>query len=103
MRVFIMVGAILGLLGAFFGLLAGVAIVLNIGAVEDGINTVLGWFGGGQIFPPDVYGVDGLPAQLDWGEAVFTTLWAMGMSVLVTIWPAWSAARLDPVEALRFE
>ncbi len=103
MRVFIMVGAVLGLLGALIGLLIGVAIVLNIGAVEDGINFVLGLFGGGEIFPPDVYGVDGLPAELDWGEAVFTTLWAMGMSVIVTIWPAWSAARLDPVEALRFE
>ncbi len=103
MRVFVMVGAILGLLGALIGLLIGVAIVLNIGAVEDGINSVLGLFGGGEIFPPDVYGVDGLPAELDWSEAVFTTLWAMGMSVLVTLWPAWSAAKLDPVEALRFE
>ncbi|MEM6535270.1 MAG: lipoprotein-releasing ABC transporter permease subunit [Pseudomonadota bacterium] len=98
MRVFIMVGAVLGLLGALIGLALGVTIVENIGAIEDGLRQI-----GIEIFPPDVYGLDGLPAELDWREAIFTTLWAMSMSVLVTIWPAWSAARLDPVDALRFE
>ncbi|MDJ0920873.1 MAG: lipoprotein-releasing ABC transporter permease subunit [Henriciella sp.] len=98
MRVFVMIGAILGLTGALIGLLLGVTIVLNIGAIEDGLRVI-----GIEIFPPDVYGLDGLPAELDWAEAIFTTLWAMSMSVLVTLWPAWSAAKLDPVEALRFE
>ena len=98
MRVFIMIGAILGLTGAFFGLTLGVAIVLNISAVEAFISFIIGR----EIFPPDVYGLQGLPAELDWSEAIFTPLWAMAMSVLVTIWPAWSAAKLDPVEALRF-
>ncbi|MEM9938980.1 MAG: lipoprotein-releasing ABC transporter permease subunit [Pseudomonadota bacterium] len=98
MRVFVMIGAVLGLTGALIGLLLGVTIVLNIGAIEDGLRVI-----GLEIFPPDVYGLDGLPAELDWSEAIFTTLWAMSMSVLVTLWPAWSAAKLDPVEALRFE
>ncbi len=99
MRIFVMIGGLLGLAGALMGLLLGVTIVLNIGAVEDGISFILGR----PIFPPDVYGLEGLPAELNWGEAIFTTLWAMAMSILVTLWPAWSAARLDPVEALRFE
>ena len=99
MRVFIMIGAILGLTGALIGLALGVLIVLNIGVVEGFLSAVLGR----DIFDAEVYGLDGLPAELDWGEAVFTTLWAMSMSILVTIWPAWSAARLDPVDALRFE
>ena len=99
MRVFIMIGAILGLTGALIGLLLGVTIVINISAVEAFIS----WTIQRPIFPPDVYGLDGLPAELDWVEAIFTTLWAMAMSVLVTLWPAWSAAKLDPVEALRFE
>ena len=99
MRVFVMVGAILGLTGALIGLLLGVTIVLNINNIE---NALFSWFGI-QLFPPSVYGLDGLPAELNWGEAIFTTLWAMSMSILVTLWPAWSAAKMDPVEALRYE
>ena len=99
MRVFIMIGAMLGLTGALIGATLGVIIVLNIGVVEDMISFVLGR----PLFPPTVYGLDGLPAELNWVEVGFVTFWAMGMSMLVTIWPAWSAARLDPVEALRFE
>jgi len=99
MRIFIMIGAILGLTGALIGLGLGVLIVLNIDAVETALSFVMGR----EIFAADVYGLDGLPAELDWGEALFTTLWAMSMSILVTIWPAWNAARLDPVDALRFE
>ena len=101
MRTFIMIGAILGLTGALIGLILGITIVLNIGAVEALLNFLIP--GQGEIFDAETYGLQGLPAELDWGEALFTTLWAMSMSVLVTIWPAWSAARLDPVEALRFE
>ncbi len=99
MRVFIMIGAMLGLTGALIGSALGVMIVMNIGVVED----LIGWVLGRPLFPPTVYGLDGLPAELNWTEVGFVTFWAMGMSMLVTIWPAWSAARLDPVEALRFE
>ncbi|MEL7112369.1 MAG: lipoprotein-releasing ABC transporter permease subunit [Pseudomonadota bacterium] len=99
MRVFVMIGALLGLTGALFGAILGVVMVVNINYVIDGIGFVIGR----ELFPPTVYGLDGLPAILDWAEVIFVTLWAMGMSMLVTIWPAWSAARLDPVDALRFE
>ncbi len=99
MRVFIMIGALLGLTGALLGAVFGVVMVMNINYVIDGIGFVIGR----ELFPPTVYGLDGLPAILNWAEVIFVTLWAMGMSMLVTIWPAWSAARLDPVDALRFE
>jgi len=72
---------------------------MNINVVIDSVGAMIGR----ELFPPTVYGLDGLPAVLDWTEVSLVTLWAMGMSMLVTIWPAWSAARLDPVEALRFE
>ncbi|NQY13028.1 MAG: lipoprotein-releasing ABC transporter permease subunit [Henriciella sp.] len=99
MRVFLMIGALLGLTGALIGAALGVVIVLNIDAVEAAISFVIQR----ELFPPTVYGLDGLPAELNWAEVSFVTLWAMAMSMVVTIWPAWAAARLDPVEALRFE
>ena len=99
MRVFLMIGASLGLAGALTGLAIGTLMIVNIDGVEWFLNTVTG----SEIFPAEVYGLEGLPAELNWGEALFTTGWAVAMSVLVTIWPARVAARMDPVEALRFE
>jgi lipoprotein-releasing system permease protein len=99
MRTFIMIGAMLGLTGALIGAALGVTIVMNLSHIEDFIGFVMGR----PLFPPTVYGLDGLPAELSWTEVSLVTLWAMGMSMLVTILPAWGAARLDPVDALRFE
>ena len=99
MRIFLMIGALLGLTGALIGALLGVIVVLNIDVVINSIS----WVIQRDLFPPTVYGLDGLPAELNWFAVTFVTLWAMSMSMLVTIWPAWAAARLDPVEALRFE
>ncbi|MEL6861974.1 MAG: lipoprotein-releasing ABC transporter permease subunit [Pseudomonadota bacterium] len=99
MRIFLMIGALLGLTGALIGAVLGVVVVMNINVVVDAIGFVIQR----ELFPPTVYGLDGLPAVLNWAEVTFVTLWAMAMSMFVTIWPAWAAARLDPVDALRFE
>jgi lipoprotein-releasing system permease protein len=99
MRVFIMVGAILGVAGAIIGIVIGVLFVQNIGAVEAFIN----FFVGGDIFDAEVYQLDRLPAILDWNEVGRTAAYAIGLSTLVSILPARWAARQDPVAALRFE
>jgi lipoprotein-releasing system permease protein len=99
LRVFLMIGTVLGTLGALLGILVGVAVVKNIGAVEAFINL----FVPGNVFDADTYGISGLPAILDWGEVVRTGLYALFMSMFVSLIPAWWASRQDPVDALRFE
>ncbi len=99
LRVFLLVGTILGTLGAMLGMVIGILVVTNIGAVEAFINL----FVPGEVFDAEVYGLEGLPAILDWGEVARTGLYALGMSMLVSIIPAWWASRQDPVSALRFE
>ena len=99
LRVFLLVGTILGTLGALLGMAIGILVVTNIDAVEAFINL----FVPGEVFDAEVYGLEGLPAILDWGEVLQTGLYALGMSMLVSIIPAWWASRQDPVSALRFE
>ncbi len=99
MRVFFLIGTLLGVLGAIFGVFLGVMIVMNIGVVEAIMNV----FVPGQAFDAETYGLEGLPAVLDWHEVIMTALLAIGLSMLVSILPAWWAARQDPVEALRSE
>jgi lipoprotein-releasing system permease protein len=98
-RVFMMVGTVLGSLGALLGVAVGVLFVINIGAIESFINL----FVGGDVFDAETYGLSKLPAILDWAEVGRTALYAILMSALVSIIPARWAARQEPVDALRFE
>ncbi|WP_339334684.1 lipoprotein-releasing ABC transporter permease subunit [uncultured Maricaulis sp.] len=99
MRVFLIVGASIGMAGTFAGLMLGILFVTFIGPIQDFIT----WTTGAQVWDPSVYYLYRIPAQLDWGEVVFITAFGFAISLLVTIPPAWRAARLDPVEALRYE
>ncbi len=99
MRVFLMVGTILGTLGALIGMAVGVLFILNIGPIESLINLAID----GEVFPAEQYGLDHLPAILDWQEVINTGAYALVMSMVVSLIPAWWASRQDPVSALRFE
>jgi lipoprotein-releasing system permease protein len=99
MRIFFMAGASVGVLGTIAGLTLGILMCVNIGAIQAGIEFVTRT----QIFNPEVYSLSRLPAKLDWGEVTLVTAWALFMSFIATLPPAWRASRLDPVEALRYE
>ncbi len=99
MRIFFMAGASVGVMGTIAGLAIGILMCLNIGAIQAGIEFVTRT----QIFNPEVYSLSRLPAKLDWGEVSLVTAWALFMSFIATLPPAWRASQLDPVEALRYE
>jgi lipoprotein-releasing system permease protein len=99
MRVFLMSGFMLGGLGTLAGLALGVLFCVYIAPIQGFLESVFQR----ELFAAEVYGLTHLPALVDQGEVMIISAWGFAVSVLVTLIPAWFAARLDPVEALRYE
>jgi lipoprotein-releasing system permease protein len=99
MRVFLITGASIGVVGTLFGFLLGIVVCKNI----ESIRQFLSWLTNTELFDPTLYFLSKLPAQMDAGETTAVVLMALILSLLATLYPSWRAARLDPVEALRYE
>jgi lipoprotein-releasing system permease protein len=99
LRIFLMTGAAIGVTGTIAGVLLGVVICLNI----ESIRQFFSWMTGRILFNPELYVLSQLPAKMDVRETTYVVIMALGLSFLATLFPAWRAARLDPVEALRYE
>src|SRR5262245_37801840 len=99
MRVFMVTGASVGVVGTIVGFLLALLVCLNI----ESIRRFLSWMTNTELFSPELYFFSKLPADLDAGETTAVVVMALALSLLATLYPAWRAARLDPVEALRYE
>lgn len=99
MRIFFMTGAAIGVAGTFAGVVLGVIVCLNI----ESIREFFSWLLGTTLFNPELYFLSQLPAEMNAGETISVILMALALSFLATIFPAWRASRLDPVQALRYE
>ena len=99
MRVFFITGTSIGLAGTLVGTAAGLIITSNIASIQRALERLSGT----NLFPAEVYFFSQLPSEVDPGEVVLVAGMALGLSILATLYPSWRAARLDPVEALRYE
>lgn len=97
LRVFLITGAAIGVIGTFAGFILGVVFANNIKSIMAALN----WITGANLWDPTVRFLSDIPSVIDWREVVSVVLMALTLSLLATLYPAWKAARLDPVEALR--
>jgi lipoprotein-releasing system permease protein len=99
LRIFILAGASVGVIGTVAGFALGLAVAKNIEAIRQFVQRVF------QVDPfnPTIYFLSQMPSKVESAEVALVVAMALGLSFLATIYPSWRAARLDPVEALRYE
>jgi lipoprotein-releasing system permease protein len=99
LRIFFIAGSSIGTVGTILGFVIGVVVCLNIETIRSGIAAITET----DLFSPELYFLSQLPAEMDPRETAMVVILSLALSFLATILPAWRAARLDPVEALRYE
>ena len=100
LRIFLMSGATVGVLGTLVGLIVGVLFCLNLYSIQTFIEGIMGV----QLFPQDVYQLtDRIPVKIVWTEVASVAMWGFMISAMAVFWPAWQASKIDPVEALRYD
>jgi len=99
LRIFVLSGASIGVVGTIAGFVLGVLFTRNIEAIRQTIQKIIGT----DLFSAEIYFFTRIPARIDSREVAAVVLMALALSFLATIYPSWRAARLDPVEALRYE
>ena len=99
LRIFMLSGASIGIVGTLTGFALGVVFTLNIEAIRQFLQDLLQV----KLFAAEIYFFTRIPAQIQPGEVAAIVAMALALSFLATLYPSWRAARLDPVEGLRYE
>lgn len=99
MRIFLMTGASIGLVGTVSGTVLGLLFCWKIGSIQHFIEQ----WSGAELFAAEIYFLSTLPAKIDPSEVGLVIAMAVGLSFLASLYPAWRASRIAPAEALRYE
>jgi lipoprotein-releasing system permease protein len=99
MRVFLIAGASIGVVGTAAGFLIGVVFCANIETIRQFLSALTGT----TLFDPEIYFLSHMPAEMDSNEVLAVIVMSLSLTLLATLYPAWRASSLDPVEALRYE
>tara|TARA_B110000093_G_scaffold151434_1_gene165886 strand:- start:2236 stop:3495 length:1260 start_codon:yes stop_codon:yes gene_type:complete len=98
-RIFVLTGSIIGLLGTFAGTILGVVISSNIEAIRNFLTTILG----SELFSAEIYFLSKLPSDIYINEVIMVICVSIFLTLFASIFPAWKASRISPAEALRYE
>jgi lipoprotein-releasing system permease protein len=99
MKIFMVQGTLVGLLGTLIGIGLGVAVALNVDVIVPAIEHVFGV----HFLDKDIYFISEMPSELEWSDVAQIGGVAVLLAFVATLYPSWSAARLAPAEALRYE
>lgn len=99
LRIFVLTGASIGFAGTFAGSMLGILFAVNIESIRQFLQNLTNT----ELFSDEIYFLSKLPAVVEWSEVITVVSMALVISIAATIYPAWRASRLDPVEALRYE
>jgi lipoprotein-releasing system permease protein len=99
MQIFVVQGAMIGVIGAMIGVVGGLLLAWNIGTVVPAIEQLLGF----KFLAADVYYISELPSDVQLGDVATIGLVSLAMSFVATLYPSWRASRVNPAEALRYE
>ena len=99
MKIFVVQGAVIGVVGTLLGVATGVALALNIDVVVPFIEKTLGF----QFLSREVYYISELPSDLHWNDVGSVALVSLALAFVATLYPSWRASRVNPAEALRYE
>jgi lipoprotein-releasing system permease protein len=99
LRIFMLSGASIGVVGTVVGLALGIVVTVNLEKIRQFLQSFLHV----DLFSAEIYFFTRIPARIDTDEVMAVVVMALALSFLATLYPSWRAARLDPVEALRYE
>ena len=99
MRIFLIQGSLVGVVGTALGVMFGLAVAFNIDVIVPAIEHVLGQ----NLLPKEIYIISTLPSEVEWHDVWQISLVSLTMSLLMTLYPSWRAAAVQPAEALRYE
>lgn len=97
--IFIFLGFSTGILGVFFGSALGILIARNINAIADYVERMTGL----ELFPSDIYYLSSIPVKIVASDVGVIAALSLGLAVIASLYPAWKASRLNPVDAIRYE